>query len=166
MAKKEPKFSIKDLRKLYPNDDKCLEAIWQGRYSNLNECPNCKRETTFHRIKSKPVYGCKFCGHQISPTAGTIFHKSHVPLTDWFTAIFLFANSKNGISAKELERLLGVSYKTAHRMGKMIRILFSHATDILNGVVEVDETYIGGRKKGKRGRGAEGKTSVVGIAER
>lgn len=166
MSKNKPSFTLKDLRKLYPTDNKCLEAIWLGRYANLESCPECKRETTFHRIKNKPVYSCKFCGHQISPTAGTIFHKSHIPLTDWFMAIFLFANSKNGVSAKELERILGCSYKSAHRMGKMIRILFNHSQDILSGTVEVDETYVGGKRRGKRGRGAEGKTSVVGMTQR
>lgn len=160
------KFTIKDLRKLYPTDDACLESLWQGRYGTLKECPECKRETTFHRIKSKPVYSCKFCGYQISPTAGTIFHKSHVALTTWFELIFDFSISKNGISAKEIERRTGVANKTALRMGKRIRLLFSHSKDILKNTVEVDETYMGGARRGKRGRGAEGKVPVVGLVER
>jgi len=160
------KFTIKDLRKLYPTDDACLESLWQGRYGTLKECPECKRETSFHRIKSKPVYSCKFCGFQISPTAGTIFHKTHVPLTTWFELIFDFSISKNGISAKEIERRTGVANKTALRMGKRIRLLFSHSGDILKNTVEVDETYMGGKRPGKRGRGAEGKVPVVGLIER
>jgi transposase-like protein len=166
MSKSTPKFTIKELHKLYPTDDKCLEAIWQGRYGSLTKCPVCKRETTFHKIKSKPVYSCKFCGHQISPLAGTIFHKSHVPLTLWFELMFEFAISKNGISAKEIERRTGVANKTALRMGKRIRLLFSHSGDILANIVEVDETYMGGTRRGKRGRGAEGKVPVVGLVER
>lgn len=166
MSTNQGKFTIRDLRKLYPTDDRCLEAIWLGRYGDLKECPSCKRETSFYKIKDKPVYSCQFCGYQVSPTAGTIFHKSHIPLTIWFEIIYEFAVSKNGISAKEIERKTGVANKTALRMGKMIRLLFRHSGDLLSNTVEVDETYMGGKKSGKRGRGAEGKQTVIGLVER
>jgi transposase-like protein len=84
----------------------------------------------------------------------------------WFFGIFLFSQSKNGVAAAELMRQLGVTYKTAHRMGHKIRALMHGGKDMLAGIVEADETYIGGKRRGKRGRGAIGKTPVVGIAER
>jgi len=88
------------------------------------------------------------CGYQLHPLAGTIFHKSDTPLTLWFFAIFLFANSKNGVSAKEIERHLGVTYKTAWRIAKQIRRLLGSGGEPLSGVVEIDETFIGGVQRG------------------
>lgn len=82
---------------------------------------NCQKGTKHHRISGRKVYGCDYCGHQISPTAGTIFHKSDTPLTKWFYAIYLVAHNRTDMSAKQLERELGVTYKTAWRMFKVIR---------------------------------------------
>ena len=100
------------------------------------------------------------------PLADTIFHKSSTSLKNWFYAIFLFANAKNGVSAKELQRHTGVTYKCAWRMAKQIRLLFNKSDSKLSNTIEVDETYIGGKAKGKRGRGADNKTSVIGMVER
>lgn len=161
------KFTVKDFNEKYANDDVCLDEIFKARYGEDKiVCPNCNKESNFYRITTKKVYGCQFCGHQVSPTAGTIFHKSPTSLKNWFFAIYLFSVSKNGVSAKELERQLGVTYKCAWRMAKQIRLLFSQSQDILSGVVEADETYIGGKGTGKRGRGAENKTPVIGVVER
>lgn len=163
------KFTVKQFNEKYPNDDVCLDAIFKYRFGDLKNCPRCERETTFHKIAKKRCYKCKYCGYELSPTAGTIFHKSSTSLKDWFFAIYLFANSKNGVSAKELERHLGVTYKTAWRMANRIRLLFQNQDqdgEPLNNIVEADETYVGGRRRGKRGRGAEGKTPVIGVAER
>ena len=102
----------------------------------------------------------------ISPTANTIFHKSSTPLTSWFHAIFLMASTRTGRSAKDLEREIGVTYKTALRMLAQIRKLMAQDDILLCGEVEVDETYIGGKHPKKRGRGAEGKTIVAGMVER
>lgn len=104
----------------------------------------------------------------IHPLRGTIFHKSSTPLKLWFYAIYLVSQSKNGVSAKELERHLGCTYKCAWRMAKQIRSLMASDNKIkLTGVVEVDETYIGGKtKKGVRGRGSERKTAVLGVVQR
>ena len=106
------------------------------------------------------------CGYQLHPLADTIFHKSETPLKSWFYAIFLFANSKNGVAAKELERQLGVTYKTAWRMAKQIRMLFKSPARKLSKTVEMDDTYVGGVSHGKRGRGAAGKTIVLGAVQR
>lgn len=158
-------FTIRDFENRYPNDDACLTEVFNNRYHS-NECPECHKITHFYRIKDRKCYACQFCGHQLHPLSNTIFHKSETPLKMWFYSIFLFAKSKNGVSAKELERQLGVTYKTAWRIAKQIRLLMSQIDKQLDGNIEIDETYIGGVRHGKRGRGAEGKTPVLGIMKR
>lgn len=157
------KFTIKDFNIKYPNDNACLDEIFEARYGNLEQCPACKRKTRFYRIQSKKVYSCQFCGHQISPLAGTIFHKSPTSLRDWFFAIYLFSTSRNGVSAMELQRQIGCTYKTAWRITKHIRKVFAVNTDVPSNIIEVNETYNGGAHKGK---GSENKTPVIGMVER
>ena len=159
------KYTIKDLKKEFNTDAQCVKFVFENRYGLDLACPQCKATGKFYFIESRKRFDC-VCGFTISPLAGTIFHKSSTPLTMWFHAIFLFASSRNGVSAKELERQLGVTYKTAWRLAKQIRILFAQANNPLSGVVEADETYIGGIRKGKRGRGASNKTAVFGIVQR
>lgn len=163
------KLTIKDFEARYPDEDTCLEDVFQRRYGHFRRCPKCERHFKYYRVKSRKCYACQYCSHQIHPLAGTIFHKSETSLKLWFYAIFLFAASKNGVSAKELERQLGVTYKTAWRMAKEIRTLFDEDGDpdgMLSDLVEVDETYVGGKGRGKRGRGSDKKKPVVGIVER
>ena len=119
---------------------------------------------------------CQYCGHQVYPTAGTIFHKSTTNLQMWFWAIFLMSSTRCGISAKQLEREIGVSYPTAHRMFKQIRTLLSEDGDapLLSGEVEIDETFYGGKPRAadKRATGAAAapqvpaKSPIVGMVER
>lgn len=163
------KYTIEEFNRRFPDDDTCLDWLRHKLYPAQIYCINCKRPTKHHRITSRKVYGCDYCGHQVSPTAGTIFHKSDTSLRLWFYAIYLMASTRTGISAKQLERELGVTYKTAWRMFKMIRSRLDEGGDAFenNGsVVEVDETYVGGVRKGNRGRGAAGKTPVIGAVER
>lgn len=159
------KYTIKDFKTDFPDDNACLDYIFQHRYSNDILCPHCNK-TGFYRVTNRKCYACAWCGYQIHPLADTIFHKSSTKLTDWFFAIFLMSQSKNGVSAKEIERHLGCTYKTAWRMQKQIRSLMNQDGTTLEGTVELDETYIGGKAKGKRGRGAEGKTPVFGMVQR
>lgn len=159
-------FTIKQFNEQYPTDEACLEAIFTNRYGALRRCPECQKRTTFYRVSERKCYACQYCGYQLHPLADTIFHKSDTPLKSWFYAIYLFANSKNGVSAKELERQLGVTYKTAWRMAKQIRLLFRTRAHKLSKTVEIDDTYIGGIRPGKRGRGAAGKTIVLGAVQR
>jgi transposase len=159
-------YTIKDFEKQFPNDDACLEFLKQARYPKGIYCSKCQNRTTHYRIPSRKVYSCEFCGSHISPTAGTIFHKSETPLRSWFHAIFLMASTKTGISAKQLQRELGVTYKTAWRMFKQIRKLMSENINPLIGQVKVDETYFGAKRSGKRGRGASGKSIILGMIER
>lgn len=162
------RFTLKDFNNFYPDDNACLSAIFHARYGDLEKCPKCSNKAKFYRIGTRKVYGCQYCGYQLSPTADTIFHKSSTSLKNWFYALFLFSNSKNGVSAKELERHLGVTYKTAWRMAKQIRILFNENIDQLMGIVEVDETYFGGSSKSKRWEmpNPNKKTPIIGMVER
>ena len=159
------KYTIKNLRNEFSNDNKCLQFVFDNRYGKKFECPQCQQKGKFYLIESRKRFDC-VCGYTVSPLADTIFHKSSTPLTLWFHAIFLFASSRNGVAAKELERQLGVTYKCAWRLAKQIRILFVQAKNPLSGTIETDETYVGGKRKGKRGLGAEGKTPVFGMIER
>lgn len=160
------KFTISDFNKMFPNDDACLEYLRNKRFPPKIHCPKCNKERKFHRITTRKVYGCDVCGYQISPTAGTIFHKSATPLKLWFYAIFLMSTTRCGISAKQIEREVGVTYKTAWRMFHQIRSLLCEDIKPSKGEFELDETYIGAPKPGKCGRGAGGKQKVFGIVKR
>ena len=138
------RFTIRDFNAQYPTDDACLQELFKHRYGMLRICPGCSRKSRFYRVKSRKCYACQVCGYQLHPLADTIFHKSETPLKSWFYAIYLFANSKNGVSAKELERQLGVTYKTAWRIAKQIRVLFKSPARKLSHTVEIDDTYIRG----------------------
>lgn len=165
--RKMQKFTIKDFQNMFPDDDACLEWLRNRNYPKTIICENCGKEAKYYRISTRKVYGCEWCGHQISPTANTIFHKSRTPLTIWFYVIYLMAQTRGGISAKQIERETGVTYKTAWRMCKKVREALYGDNDKLDGDVEVDESYFGGKMRGgKRGRGSENKTAVVGIVER
>ena len=142
------KFSLGIFLRKYGTNDKCLEAIFILRFPNGVFCPVCNTDTTFYKIKGRQVYQDSF-NHQISPLAGTIFEKSTTPLQYWFYAIFIMAVTRSGVSAKQLQRELGVTYKTAWRMFQQIRKLMAQDNGILNGTVEIDETYVGGKGKNR-----------------
>lgn len=160
------RYTKKQFDAQYPDDDACLESVFQARFGDLKFCPKCAAETTFYRAKKRQCYACQWCGYQLFPLAGTIFRKSTTSLKDWFYAIYLFSVSKNGVSAKELERHLGVTYKTAWRMAKQIRLLMAQSRTTLEGTIEIDETYIGGYRRKLKGRGGRGKVAVIGMVER
>lgn len=158
-------FTLAEFNEQFPDDSACLEFIFAARWPKP-VCPECEKKDSFYRVTSRKCYSCSWCGYQLSPTSGTIFHKSETSLKSWFFAMFLMSASRNGVAAKELERQLGVTYKTAWRMAQQIRKLMDEDTGKLKGIVEADETYMGGKRKGKRGRGAAGKTPIVGLVER
>ncbi len=163
------KFTIRDFRKKFPDDNACLFEVMRLRFGSVSTCPyeHCGKETKFHRVKSRRCFECQWCGYQIYPTKGTIFEKSSTPLQLWFYAIYLMTATRSGVSAKELQRQLGVTYKCAWRMAHEIRKLMGgHATKPLKNRVEIDETYVGGKHAGVRGRGARGKTAVFGMVQR
>ena len=115
------RYTKKELRADFPDEKACLEMIFKIRYPTGLSCPKCHK-TKFYPVKGRRSYACA-CGFQVYPTEGTIFHKSSTPLTTWFYAIFLMIQSKNGVTAKELQRQLGVTYKCAWRIAKQIRLL-------------------------------------------
>ncbi len=144
------KFSLRQFRLKYGTHEKCLEAIKQLKYSDEMECSSCKRLSVFYPVTNRTAYACKFCGYQIYPLKGTIFEKSTTPLDLWFFAMYLMVQTRSGMSAKQLERMLGVTYKTAWRMFKQIRILMAETDgNLLSGDVEVDETFVGGKGKNR-----------------
>ena len=160
-------YTFQQFESEYPDNDACLNKIMELRYGDNPFCHECKRNTKFHRISKRRAYACQFCGAHVYPCVGTPFEKSTTPLRKWFFTMYLFTTTRHGISAKELERQLGVTYKCAWRMAHEIRKLMAQIdTSALFGEVEADETYIGGKRTGKRGRGAHGKTVVVGIKQR
>ncbi len=160
----------------FPDDDACLEWLWRNRFSPHGDsayCPKCETQRIHRRYgtsQQRQSWTCIHCGHHLHPTAGTIFHKSSTSLHLWFYAMYLMTSTRCGISAKQLERELGITYKTAWRMAKLIRQeLMTQDDESLGGEVEMDETYVGGKRRGdKRGRPSEDshKTPVFGMVQR
>jgi transposase len=154
----------------FPDDAACMEWLVGFLYPDGIFCPKCERVTKHHRVRNRTCYECQYCGHQEYPLVGTIFENSSTSLRLWFHAIFLMSQTRCGISAKQLERELGVTYKTAWRMANKIRSLLQDDDDEpLSGPVEADETYYGGHRRGTpRGRPSEDshKTPVFGMAQR
>lgn len=164
-----PALSVRDFFKRFPDDEACLTHIMKVRFGARHVCRKCGKNATFHRMSDRRAWACSVCGDHLYPTAGTVFEDTRTPLQLWFYAIYLFVTSRHGVSGKELQRQLGVTYKTAWRMAKHIRVLMEQADtrELLSGHVEIDETYVGGRRSGgKRGRGAPGKTIVMGLKQR
>jgi len=160
----------------FNNADKAREYLEQMRWSNGVVCPHCGAKEAY-KLQAKPestkpvrngVYKCKACREQFTVTVGTIFEDSHIPLHKWLLAIQLLCSSKKGMSAHQLHRSLGITYKSAWFMAHRIRYAMTQPplVDKLQGIVEADETYIGGKSHGKRGRGAENKTPVFALVER
>jgi transposase-like protein len=153
----ESTYSLMEFMHEFPNDAACLDWLWRERCSEDGEhaeCPKCERVRKFHKVKDRPAWDCDSCGFHMHPTAGTIFHKSSTSLHLWFFAMHLITSTRGGISAKQLERELGVTYKTAWRMFNLIRNeLMTDDGERLTGAVEVDETAWGGRPKASATRG-------------
>lgn len=173
----DSQYTLMDFMCEFPDDATCLEWLWRNRFSKDGQharCAKCKAKRVFERYETsqqRQSWTCTGCGHHLHPTAGTIFHKSSTSLHLWFYAMYLMTSTRCGISAKQLERELGVTYKTAWRMASLIRKELMQQGDgpFTNGQpIEVDETYIGGLDRGRWGRpGATSKKSpVLGIVQR
>lgn len=153
-ASSESRYSVMEFMQDFPDDATCLEWLWRTRYSEDGThayCDKCQQERAFARYSTsqrRQSWTCKSCGDHVHPTAGTIFHKSATSLHLWFYAMYLMTSTRCGISAKQLERELGVTYKTAWRMYNLIRgELMTQDETPLVGEVEADETYVGGRPR-------------------
>ena len=162
-------LNVQDFFKMFPDDDKCLEHLMKARFGERFECPKCAKVGNWHKLAKMPAYACQWCGHHIHPMKGTLFAASHTALQKWFYAMYLFTTTRHGVPAKELQRQLSVTYKTAWRMGHEIRKYMAvvDGDPPLSGTVEIDETLIGGRKKGiGGGRKVAGRAVVFGMVER
>lgn len=171
-----------EFNKRFPTELACIEYFIKIRYNNKPVCRHCKSDTVYHKRTEPKKFQCTNCKNSFSIFKGTIFEKSDTDLRKWFYAIHLFLNSKKGISGYQLQREIGVTYKTAWRMLKKIRLAMGNIENqqFFGTLIEVDETYVGGkpRKKNnrdddndnlpptnKRGRGAK-KNFVVGCIDR
>lgn len=168
---KHLRYTVKDFNNEFPDDSSCLAYIAENRWpEGIAPCPACRANRKHHRVGNRTAYACDHCGHHIYPLKGTIFEKSSTSLRLWFYAAYLMGSTRCGISAKQIQRETGVTYKTAWRMFHQIRSLLSDGDLQLEGpTVEIDETYMGGRRKGQRGRPMRGdktKTPVVAIVQR
>jgi transposase-like protein len=150
-----------DFEKMFKTEQDCIDYLTSIRWPDSFVCPMCGSIQYWKKTKGR--FECKECNTETSVTAGTIFHKSTKPLFIWFRAIWWIVAQKNGVSAKGLQKILGLgSYQTAWTwLHKFRRLMVLSSRNKLSGVVEVDETLVGGKKQGKRGRGAEGKSLVV-----
>lgn len=151
----------------FGSEDKCWQHLEEIRWPDGIKCPHCG-SPKISRIQKRRQFDCDSCRYQFSTTCGTIFHDTHLPLWKWFAAMYLMIESKKGMSANQMKRTLGISYKTAwylcHRIRKAMSEMGRHE---LSGTVEVDETWVGGKNKpGKPGRGAAGKTMIIGAIQR
>lgn len=158
-------MTIQQFNNKFPDNTACLSWLFNERFGKP-QCPKCGKVNKYHQQSGSSHFVCVCGAHQLSPKKDTIFEKSDTDLYKWFFALHLFSVSKNGVSAKELQRQLGVTYKCAWRIANQIRKLFSEHGLTLSGTIEADETYVGGRTHGVRGRGAKHKTVVFGMVER
>jgi transposase len=164
------KYTFKQFQSEFPDDAACLAKLMEVNYGGtLTACPQCRAERQFHPMTKRKAYACQVCGFHIYPCAGTIFHKSSTKLTNWFFAMYLMTSTRHGVAAKELERQIGCTYKTAWRMSHELRKLMTQADrgGPLQGHVEIDETRIGGKqKRQERSRKGTNKILVMGMVER
>ncbi len=158
-----------ELIERFGNDQKCRNYLERLRWPEQVTCPKCQG-TRISSILKRDQYNCdnESCGYQFSVTAGTIFHDTHLPLTKWFLATYIMCQSRKGVSANQLKRMLGINYRTAWYLAHRIRHAVEQATSPkLDGVCEVDETYVGGKKIGQGVyAGKHAKEVVIGIRER
>src|ERR1019366_3212669 len=158
------------VQEMFDTDAKCRELLKRLRWPSEVECVRCHMPNVVRLATAKELYFCRDCKYQFSVTAGTIFNDSHLSLKKWFIATYLICESRKGFSANEMKRILGGSYKTAWYLCHRIRrAMKQFDAPMLDGTVEMDETYIGGKQRDswrKAGFGDSNKQIVVGIRQR
>ena len=159
-------MTLVDVVNLFDTDERCRELLVRLRWPNGAECSRCKMPAV-ELETAKQLFYCKGCDYQFSVTSGTVFNDSHLALQKWFLATLLLCEAKKGMSAMQIKRTLGVSYKTAWYLCHRIRFAMTEVHKMLDGTIEVDETYIGGRRLGKGCKaGRDNKEPVIGIIQR
>jgi transposase-like protein len=159
-------MTLIDIITLFDTDERCRELLVRLRWPNGVECPRCKMPSV-ELATAKQLFYCKGCDYQFSVTSGTVFNDSHLPLQKWFLAALLLCESRKGHSANQMKRELGVSYKTAWYLCHRIRFAMTEVQKMLDGTVEVDETYVGGKGRGTgKGNYRQHKETVIGIIKR
>src|SRR6266571_1922139 len=165
---RELRYTVADFNAEFPNDDSCLEHIKEQRWPDgVTQCGKCGVERKHYRVSGRTAYACDHCGNHIYPLAGTVFEKTTTLLKTWFYAMYLMGSTRCGISAKQIQRETGVTYKTAWRMFRQIRSLLAEGLQLEGSTIEMDEMYHGGKmeRQGRQGRSLS-KTPVIGMIER
>src|SRR5581483_5212128 len=163
-------MTLPDVTELFSTDDKCRELLERLRWPEGPECPRCKSREVVRLVTAAKLLYCKECDYQFTATVGTIFHDSHLPVTKWFMVTLLLCEARKGISANQIKRTVGMSYKTAWYLCHRIRAAMKEADrPMLDGTIEMDETYVGGKERcGTRGWNTphNNKDIVIGIRQR
>src|SRR4051794_7600774 len=154
-------FNLPELIEQFGSEDKCHAYLEELRWPDGVKCPRCESKK-ISRITKRRQFDCDGCRYQFSVRVGTLFHDSKLPLWKWFLAVYMMGESKKGVSANQLKRMLGVSYKTAWYLCHRIRrAMLDDGAELLDGIVEVDETWVGGRLRFKGGGAGSGKNGPV-----
>jgi len=163
---KELRYTVDQFYSDFPDDDACLEYLKEQRWpAGIAPCSRCKVDRKHHRVSGRTAYACDYCGNHIYPLAGTVFEHSSTHLRLWFYAMYLMGSTRCGISAKQIQRETGVTYKTAWRMFRQIRTLLAEDLQLEGPTVEMDETYFGGHIRGVKNK-TKNKSAIVGVAQR
>jgi len=159
---KMPTISLLEWQKRFGTESACAKLLIKVRWPEGFQCPKCGSKKCSY-VSTRKLHQCTQCRHQISVTADTLFHATKIPLVKWFWAIYLAASDKGGISALRLAKHIGVSWLTGRNMLRKIRKAMAHRDSIyrLEHLIEFDDTLVGGKRSGKRGRGAAGKKPVL-----
>jgi len=159
---KTPEASFLVWQSTFQNENDCIEHLKKLKWPNGFICPRCLHDkgTELH---CRQITECNHCHKQVSIRAGTLFHSSHLPLLKWFWAIYFIGSDKGSISALRLSKLIEVNWRTARLILSKVRKAMGHKDSLyrLSGTIELDDAFVGGKQKGKRGRGAEGKTPII-----
>ena len=159
-------MTLVDVINLFDTDERCRELLVRLRWPKRVECPRCKMPAV-ELATAKQLFYCKGCDYQFTVTSGTVLNDSHLPLQKWFLATLLLCESRKGHSANQMKRELGVSYKTAWYLCHRIRFAMTEVHKMVDGTIEVDETYIGGKKGGVgTGNYRQHKETVIGVIKR
>src|SRR5437588_1488915 len=155
-------MNLPKLIEKFGNDEKCRARLTELRWPNGVSCPRCQSKS-ISNVTERDQYDCNTCRYQFSVTSGTIFHDTHLPLSKWFLAIYLMTESKKGMSALQMKRTLNVAYETAWYLCHRVRAAMREINaELLRGIVEVDETYVGGKV---RGHGKGNKPIAIGAVQ-